>query len=84
MMIALLATGDGRYASISRPRLDPEYRRGNVQFGDTGIISPKNASKTYGGSGGFNTGPFQLTYNVFSATTTFDCNVVDQPIAGNN
>jgi spore germination protein PF len=57
---------------------------GNVQFGDTGIISPKNASKTYGGSGGFNTGPFQLTYNVFSATTTFDCNVVDQPIAGNN
>ncbi|WP_430340622.1 spore germination protein [Rossellomorea vietnamensis] len=57
---------------------------GSVQFGDTGIISPKSASKTFSGSGGFNTGPFQLTYNVFSVNTTFDCNVVDQPITGNN
>jgi spore germination protein PF len=57
---------------------------GNVQFGDTGITSPKSASKTFSGSGGLNTGPFQVTYNVFSATTTFDCNVVDQPITGNN
>ncbi|EDL64049.1 MULTISPECIES: spore germination protein [Bacillaceae] len=57
---------------------------GNVQFGDAGIISPKSSQKTTAGSGGFNTGPFQLTYNVFSANTTFDCNVIDQPIAGNN
>ncbi len=57
---------------------------GTVQFGDTAIISPKSGSKTTAGSGGFNTGPFQITYNVFSANTTFDCNVVDQPITGNN
>ncbi|WP_064092206.1 spore germination protein [Rossellomorea aquimaris] len=57
---------------------------GTVQFGDTAIISPKSASKTTAGSGGFNTGPFQLSYNVFSVNTTFDCNVVDQPITGNN
>ncbi len=57
---------------------------GTVQFGDTAFISPKSSSKSFGGSGGFNTGPFQLSYNVFSVNTTFDCNVVDQPIVGNN
>jgi spore germination protein PF len=57
---------------------------GNVQFGDSAVISPKSSTKTFGGSGGFNTGPFQLSYNVFSITNTFDCNVVDQPITGNN
>jgi spore germination protein PF len=34
---------------------------GIVQFGDTVYISPKSSSKTFAGSGGFNTGGFIVT-----------------------
>ena len=57
---------------------------GIVQFGDTVYISPKSASKTNAGSGGFNTGAIIFTANGLSGTNVFDANVVDQPIAGNN
>ncbi len=57
---------------------------GVVQFGDTAIISPKSSSKTNGGAGGFNTGPFLLTYTALNLNTTVDCNAIDQPIIGNN
>jgi spore germination protein PF len=57
---------------------------GIVQFGDTVYISPKSSSKTFGGSGGFNTGGFIISNNGISATNTLDANVVDQPIAANN
>jgi spore germination protein PF len=57
---------------------------GTVQFGDAAVISPKSASKSTSGSGGFNTGAFIGTVTGFSVNTTFDCNVIDQPITGNN
>ncbi|WP_335870072.1 spore germination protein [Bacillus sp. 2205SS5-2] len=57
---------------------------GSVQFGDAAIISPKSSSKTVGGSGAFNTGPFIITFNGFSINSTVGINGVDQPILGNN
>ena len=57
---------------------------GIVQFGDTVYISPKSSSKTFAGSGGFNTGGLIITNNGISGTNVLDANVIDQPIAGNN
>jgi spore germination protein PF len=57
---------------------------GVVQFGDTVYISPKSASKTNAGSGGFNTGGFIIANSGLSGTNVLDTNVIDQPIAGNN
>ncbi|WP_066068434.1 spore germination protein [Neobacillus soli] len=57
---------------------------GIVQFGDTVYISPKSSTKTYAGSGGFNTGGLIVTNNGLSGTNVLDTNLIDQPIAGNN
>lgn len=57
---------------------------GIVQFGDTVYISPKSASKTFAGSGGFNTGGIIIANNGLSGTNVLDTNLIDQPIAGNN
>jgi len=57
---------------------------GTVQFGDTGVISPKSSSKNSAGSGSFNTGPFHLNCNGFSLNQTYDTSGVNQPIVGNN
>jgi spore germination protein PF len=57
---------------------------GIVQFGDTVYISPKSSSKTYSGSGAFNTGGIIVSNNGLSGTNVLDTNLVDQPIAGNN
>ncbi|MFK9094685.1 spore germination protein [Bacillus salipaludis] len=57
---------------------------GIVQFGDTVYISPKSSTKTFAGSGGFNTGGFIVTNNGLSGTNVLDTNLIDQPIAGNN
>lgn len=57
---------------------------GVVQFGDTLYISPKSSSKTFSGSGGFNTGGFIIAANGLSGTNTLDTNVIDQPIVANN
>lgn len=57
---------------------------GIVQFGDTVYISPKTGSKTYAGSGGFNTGGFIVTNTGLSGTNVLDTNLIDQPIVGNN
>jgi spore germination protein PF len=57
---------------------------GIVHFGDTVYISPKNSSKTYSGSGAFNTGGFIIANNGISGTNVLDTNLIDQPIAGNN
>ncbi|WP_066367849.1 spore germination protein [Neobacillus fumarioli] len=57
---------------------------GIVQFGDTLYISPKTGTKTYGGSGGFNTGGLVITNNGISGTNVLDANLIDQPIAANN
>jgi spore germination protein PF len=57
---------------------------GVVHFGDSAWVSPKSSTKTYAGSGTFNTGGFIVTNNGLSGTNVLDSNLVDQPIAGNN
>lgn len=57
---------------------------GVVHFGDTAFISPKSSSKLYTGSGSDSSGGFVVTNNGFSASNTFDTNLVDQPTVGNN
>ncbi|MCM2533732.1 spore germination protein [Neobacillus pocheonensis] len=57
---------------------------GIVQFGDTVYISPKTSSKTFSGSGGFNTGGFIVANNGLSGTNVLDTKLIDQPIVANN
>jgi spore germination protein PA len=55
---------------------------GVVHIGDAGVIAPRSASKTYAGSGSFNTGDFPSTYNVVSSTNTNDQDLNDENIVG--
>ncbi|NRD76562.1 spore germination protein [Bacillus sp. BRMEA1] len=57
---------------------------GVVDFGDSLFISPKVASKTPGGAGGFNTGALVITNTGASATNYVDPSAIDQPVSGNN
>ncbi|KKK36436.1 spore gernimation protein GerPF [Mesobacillus campisalis] len=57
---------------------------GNVQFGDSLIISPKSNSKSTSGQGAANTGGFIVTNNGLNANNVVDSNLVDQPTIGNN
>lgn len=57
---------------------------GVVHFGDALYISPKSASKTNAGSGGFNTGGVVIANNGLSGTNVLDTNLVDLPMVGNN
>ncbi|OPH46826.1 hypothetical protein BC351_12870 [Paenibacillus ferrarius] len=50
---------------------------GNLVNGDTLIIAPTSATKSYAGSGGGITGDFAVSTAVFSATVTFDPDVVE-------
>jgi spore germination protein PF len=50
---------------------------GTVNWGDTGFVAPKNATKSYTGSGGGITGDFTSTYNGISNTNTIDPDVID-------
>jgi spore germination protein PA len=55
---------------------------GVVHVGDVALIAPKVATKTYAGSGSFNTGDFPSTYNVVSSTNTNDQDLLDENIVG--
>jgi spore germination protein PF len=57
---------------------------GNVQFGDSLIISPKSTSKSASGQGAVNTAGFLITNNGLNANNVVDSNLVDQPTIGNN
>ncbi|MGE6260240.1 spore germination protein [Heyndrickxia sporothermodurans] len=57
---------------------------GVTHFGDTAVISPKGSFKYFTGSGTINTGALFMVNNAFSITATFDANLIDQPIFGNN
>ncbi|UJF34711.1 spore germination protein [Paenibacillus hexagrammi] len=50
---------------------------GNLINGDTAVVAPTSASKTYSGAGGGITGNFTLSNSVFSATVTFDPDGID-------
>lgn len=56
---------------------------GVAHFGDAAWVSPKSNSKTYSGSGGFNTGGFIITNNAISGTNILDADLIDQPTAFN-
>jgi spore germination protein PF len=51
---------------------------GVINFGDSLNISPTSSSKTFSGSGSFNTGDFIMTNNGISATNTIDPDISDQ------
>lgn len=57
---------------------------GVVHFGDSLWVSPKSTSKTYAGSGAFNTGGVIVSNNALNGTNVLDTNLVDQPMVGNN
>ncbi|MCA0172408.1 MULTISPECIES: spore germination protein [Bacillaceae] len=57
---------------------------GVVNFGDSFNTTPKSTSKTYTGSGGFNTGDFHIVNNGFSLTNSLDPDVADENITANN
>lgn len=50
---------------------------GNVTFGDTGFIAPKESAKSYSGSGGGLTGDFPVSINGISNVNTFDSDAID-------
>ncbi|MGO4497910.1 spore germination protein [Paenibacillus sp. 2RAB27] len=50
---------------------------GNLINGDTCIIAPTSATKSYTGAGGGITGDFSISTTVFSATITLDPDVID-------
>lgn len=54
---------------------------GTVNFGDTGFIAPKAASKAYTGSGGSLTGDFPVTISGISNTNTIDVDAIDDNVA---
>jgi spore germination protein PF len=57
---------------------------GNVQFGDSLIISPKSNSKSTSGQGAANSGCLVIIYNGLNASNVVDTNLIDQPNVGNN
>ncbi|WP_338000735.1 MULTISPECIES: spore germination protein [unclassified Paenibacillus] len=50
---------------------------GSLVNGDTFVIAPTSAAKSYSGSGGGITGDFTLSTSLFSATITFDPDAVE-------
>ena len=57
---------------------------GIVKFGDSSVLTPKTTSKSFAGSGGFNTGGAVITNTGVNATNYIDPDVTDQAIAENN
>lgn len=49
-----------------------------VQFGDCLTMAPNSSSKTFAGSGSFNTGDFPRTFTGVNNTNTADQDLVDQ------
>jgi spore germination protein PF len=56
---------------------------GNVKFGDSIYLSPKDVSKVFAGSGAINIGMGAITNTVVNSTNYIDPNVMDQPNVGN-
>ncbi|TLS37924.1 spore germination protein [Pseudalkalibacillus caeni] len=57
---------------------------GVVNFGDSFNVTPKSTTKTFAGSGSFNTGDFHQVNNAISGTNTVDPDLADENIAANN
>ncbi|WP_040949578.1 spore germination protein [Gorillibacterium massiliense] len=52
-----------------------------VHIGDSLVLNPISTSKTYAGSGSFNTGDLPVTNNAISSTNTNDNDIKDQNAA---
>ncbi|WP_438432572.1 spore germination protein [Gorillibacterium sp. sgz500922] len=52
-----------------------------VHIGDSLILNPASTSKTFAGSGSFNTGDFPVTNNAVSATVTNDPDGIDDSLS---
>ncbi|HEX7055886.1 MAG TPA: spore germination protein [Bacilli bacterium] len=52
-----------------------------VHIGDSIFLSPMSTSKTYAGSGSFNTGDFPTNYNALNATRTLDTDLIDDSVS---
>jgi len=63
-------------------KIDSIGSGGIANFGDALYISPKSTSKSYAGSGSFNTGDFLNTNNGLSSTNTNDGDLMEgnQPL----
>lgn len=48
-----------------------------IHIGDSLVLSPQSSTKTFAGSGSFNTGDLPVTNNAISSTNTNDKDVVD-------
>lgn len=57
---------------------------GNVKFGDSIFLTPKDASRVFAGSGSINLGIGAITNTVLNSTNYIHPNVIDQPNARNN
>jgi spore germination protein PF len=57
---------------------------GTVNMGDVLQIAPKSTAKTNSGAGGANTGDFLQTNTFCSVTNTFDPDIKDAGVRGNN
>ncbi|MBP1993279.1 spore germination protein [Paenibacillus eucommiae] len=51
--------------------------QGNFVNGDTLVVSPTSADKSYSGAGGGIVGDFSVSNSLFSATITNDPDVID-------
>ncbi len=54
---------------------------GIVNIGDSFYVSPKSTSKTFAGSGSFNTGDFLNTNSAVNNTNTADTSLAESNIA---
>ncbi|MFC4617756.1 spore germination protein [Camelliibacillus cellulosilyticus] len=71
--------------SIAGPiKINTVATGGVFHVGDSLNIAPKATSKTFAGSGGFNTGDFLQVNNFWSVTNALDPDVVDTDNIANN
>ena len=54
---------------------------GVFNVGDIYKVTPYSNAKTFSGAGSFNTGDDVAVNNPYSATNTYDADVIDEPIA---
>ncbi|TLS37197.1 spore germination protein [Pseudalkalibacillus caeni] len=71
-------------SKVSSVEINILFASSVVRFGDAVNVSPKQASKSFGGAGGFNTGDGLNVNNIASGTNSVDPDAGDQNISINN
>ncbi|MDR7001342.1 spore germination protein [Neobacillus niacini] len=70
--------------TISGVQIDFITTNGIVKFGDSFVLTPKTTTKSFAGSGAFNSGIITLTNSGLNSTNSIDTSMMDEPITGNN